>query len=396
MAGALSDIRVLDVSTEVAGPYCARLLGDFGADVIKVEPLGGDPGRRLDPLVDGVDEPDRSAFFAFLNANKRGICLNLDTLQGQAMFRALARQADIVVESFPPGYLDERRVGYDLLDAARPGIILTSITPFGQTGPWRDREGADITAFALSGWADINARAGGPPLKGSGHQASFVAAVAAFLGTLAALIHRDRTGEGDHVDVSTLEALTEIFGPRFLAAQHGATADRPMSPGVTDFMAGPVPCRDGYFSLTLSRAHFWRDAMNELGLSELATDEHFWSRQANRADLARKVEPAIAQRGKYELFERLSTLRVVSGMVLTTKELYENPHVRDRGFFVEVEQPGIGRVEMPGAPFKMGATPASYRRPAPRLGEHTDEVLAEMLALTADDIEGLRHAGDIA
>src|SRR5581483_3382170 len=141
MTGALSDIRVLDVSTGVAGPFCARLLGDFGADVVKVEPPGGDPARGLEPLVPERDGGLRSAFFAYLNADKRGIVVDLESAGGQALFRALARQADVVVESYPPGYLDDRRVGYDLLDAARPGIILTSITPFGPSGPWRDRPG---------------------------------------------------------------------------------------------------------------------------------------------------------------------------------------------------------------------------------------------------------------
>ena len=397
MSGALSDIRVLDVSTEVAGPYCARLLADFGADVVKVEPLTGEPGRRLEPLADGVDGPDSSAFFAFLNTNKRGIALNLESVQGQALFRALARRADVVIESFKPGYLDEHRAGYDLLDAARPGIILTSITPFGQTGPWRDREGNDLTAFALSGWAEINARNGGPPLKGSGYQASFVAAAAAFLGTLSALIYRDQSGEGQQVDVSMLEALTETFGPRFLGAQHGGQTGSARAPGErSDFISGPVPCKDGFFALTLSRAHFWRDAMNELGLPELATDSVFWNRVGQRNELAAKVEPAILAREKNELFDKLSTLRVVSGMVLTPEELYANRHLRDRGFFVEIEQPVLGKVSMPGAPFKMSATPAAYSRPAPRLGEHTDVVLRELLGLEDDDISKLRGAGDVA
>jgi formyl-CoA transferase len=397
MAAALSDIRVLDLSTEVGGPYCAKLLADFGADVIKVEPLRGDPGRMLEPLARGADSSQASAFFAFLNTNKRGIALNVDSTEGQALFRALARQADIVVESFAPGFLDQRRVGYDLLDAARPGIILTSITPFGQDGPWREREGNDLTAFALSGWAQINANAGGSPLKGSGHQASFVAGVVAFLGTLAALWRRDRDGTGQHVDVSVLEALTEAYGPRFLQAEHGGfEVARTLGRERNDFMAGPVPCADGYFSLTLSRAHFWRDAMNELGLPELARDEIFWNRQGGREELAAKVEPALAERGKYELFDKLSTLRVVSGMVLSTEELYANPHVRERGFWVDVEHQGIGRVEMPGAPFKMSGTPAAYLRPAPRLGEHTDDVLCDLLGLDAVGLAGLRRAGDIA
>lgn len=385
----LDDIRVLDLSHDVAGPYCARLMADFGADVIKVEPPDGEPGRSPTPLFDD----ESSAFFAWLNLNKRGITLNLETTAGQAMLRALARQADVVIESFRPGYLDARRVGFDLLEAAKPGIILTSITPFGQNGPWRDRPGNDLTAYAHSGWAWINGIAGREPLKGSGHQASFVAAVDAFLATLAALIYRDRHGVGQHVDVSVLEALTEMFGPRFLGVQHAGGADT-MREGGT-FFDGPVECRDGHFSLTLSRAYFWRDAMTELGLPELATDDLFWSRRGHRDDLAAKVQPKIAQRGKYELFEKLSTLRVVSGMVLTTEELLANPHVEARGFFFEQEVPGHGSVKLPGAPFKMSATPAEYRRPAPALGEHTREVLQELLGLEEADIEALVRTGDV-
>ncbi|HEY7269910.1 MAG TPA: CoA transferase [Dehalococcoidia bacterium] len=391
MTAVLSDIRVLDLSIDVAGPFCARLLGDFGADVIKVEPLDGDPGRNLEPVVEGV-----SGFFSYLNSDKRSIAVNLDSTQGQALMRGLARQADIVVESFTPGYLDERRAGYDLLEAARPGIILTSITPFGQTGPWRHRPGNDLTAYALSGWADMNGQAGKPPLKGSGSQASFVGGIAGFLGTVSALFYRDQHDVGQHVDVSILEALTEIYGPRFLGAQHAdANAEARATRDRQDFISGPVPCKDGYFALTLSRAHFWRDAMNELGLPELARDDIFWNRVSMRDELAGKVQGAIAQRDKYELFERISMLRAVSGMVLSTEELYANPHIQERGFFVEVEQPVLGRVAMPGAPFKMSATPFEYQRPAPRFAQHTDEVLRELLGLGPDSIAELRAAGDV-
>ncbi len=388
MPSALSDIRVLDLSRDVAGAFCARLMGDFGADVIKVEPRGGDPCRGLAPLKDGAPGDGQSILFAYLNTNKRGITLDIESPGGASLLHGLACKTDVVVESFAPGYLDALGAGFDGLETLRPGIILTSITPYGQTGPWRDREGNDLTAFALSGWASLNSSAGGPPLKGSGHQASYVGGLAGFFGTLSALVYRDRHGVGQQVDVSILEALTEIYGPRFLQAQHtgvdGGGRER------DDFMGGPVPCQDGYFSLTLSRAHFWRDAMNELGLPELADAEHFWGRQGHRAELAARVEPKIARRGKYELFEALSTLRVVSGMVLTTEELYANPHLLERGFFVEVDQPGLGRVEMPGAPFKMGATAFEIRRPAPRLGEHTSEVLEELLGLSDAGLEELR------
>ncbi len=395
MTGALSDLRVLDLSIDVAGPFCGKLLGDFGADVIKVEPPGGDPGRDLPPFVDDVSGPERSGFFAYLNSNKRGVTLNLGSTRGQALLRALARHADIVVESFAPGYLDERRAGFDLLEAAKPGIIVTSITPFGQTGPWAGREGNDLTAYALSGWASINGVAGKAPLKGSGYQASFLGGIAGFFGTLSALIYRERNGVGQQVDVSVLEALTEIFGPRFLGAQHAGEGTGDGRREKLDFMSGPVECKDGHFSLTLSRAHFWRDAMNTLGLRELAQSEQFFDRVRQRDELSALIEPKIAEWDKQDLFGTLSALRVVSGMVLTTEELFANPHVRDRGFFVAADQPGLGGVEMPGAPFKMGATPWALRRPAPRLGEHTEEVLAEALGLSAGDVEDLRRDGDL-
>ncbi len=393
MASALADLRVLDISTDVAGPFCARLLGDFGADVIKVEAPSGDPARDLLPFKDALPGPEHSGFFAYLNTNKRGMTLDLTSVAGQALFRALVTRADIVVESMPPGRLDEMALGYERLEAAKPGLVLTSITPFGQTGPWRDRQGNDLTAYALSGWASINGMPDGPPLKGSGWQASFVGGLAGFFGTLSALVYRDRHGVGQQVDVSVVEALAELFGPRLLQVEHAGVESKREKP---DFFRGPVACRDGYFSLTISRAHFWRDAMNELGLPELAENEQFWNRMQHRAELSAKVEPKIAERSKRELFDQLALLRVVCGMVLTTEELYSDPHVRDRAFFVEVDQPGIGRVEMPGAPFKMTATPWSLRRPAPGPGEHTDEVLRDLLALDDDDIAGLRREGVVA
>ncbi len=392
MPAALSDIRVIDLSTDVAGPFCARLLADFGADVIKVEPPAGEPGRSLPPRKEGAAGPEASIFFAYLNSNKRGMTLDIESKAGQSLLRALVRGADVVVEGFRPGYLDSLGLGYDRLESARPGLVMTSITPFGQTGPWSEREGNDLTIYALSGWASINGLPDMPPLKGSGCQASYVGALAGFLGTLSALVYRDRHGVGQQVDVSVLEALTELFGPRLLQAQHAG--QEPIREKA-DFMKGPVEAKDGYFSLTLSRAHFWRDAMNELGLPELAEGELFWDRARHRAELSTLIEPKIRERGMHELFDKLSTLRVVSGMVLTTEDLYSDPHIRDRGFFSEIEQPALGSVEMPGAPFKMTETPWELRRPAPRLGEHTDEVLKEMLSLSEEEIAALRKDGCI-
>jgi CoA:oxalate CoA-transferase len=410
---ALADLRVLDLSGQVAGPFCAKLLGDFGADVIKVEPPGGEAGRRLAPLVwndeRGTmnDEPPGhslrssfivprssflSAFFLYLNTSKRGITLDIATHTGAALLRRLVRRADIVVESFPPGYLERLGLGFEALEELRPGIILTSITPFGQSGAWRDLPANELVAYACSGWASINGWPDREPLKGSGYQASFQAGVAAFDATMAAVVCRDRQGIGQHVDVSLLEPSVASFAPALLTAQYRG---EPPSRQRGDFQRGPVPAADGYFSLTLSRAHFWRDAMNELGLPELAFDERWYEasyRQEHHHEIAPVVEARIATREKRELFEALGALRVVGGMVLNSEELFADPHVRERGFFTTVDHPEAGPLEYPGMPFRMSATPGAIGRPAPRLGEHTAEVLGEV-GVTVGEVARLRAAG---
>jgi formyl-CoA transferase/CoA:oxalate CoA-transferase len=389
---ALDDLRVLDLSGQVAGPFCARLLGDFGADVIKVEPPGGEDGRRLPPLdVDRLG-PEASAFFLYLNANKRGITLDITTPTGADIFRRLVRETDVVVESFPPGLMDSLGLGFDALEALRPGIIVTSITPFGQTGPWRDLPANELITYACSGWASVTGRPDREPLKGSGYNASFQAGVAAFNATLNAVIYRDRAGVGQHADVSILEPSVASFAPGILGAQYRGEPGRRQK---GNFQRGPVATADGHFSLTLSRAHFWRDAMNELGLPQFAEDpKYFQGRQEIAEEIAPEVEGRIAQRGKRELFEALGRLRVVGGMVLTTAELFEDPHVRAREFFVTMAHPTAGTLAYPGAPFKMSATPWEMCRPAPLLSQHTAEVLAGV-GITTGDLVILKSAGVI-
>jgi CoA:oxalate CoA-transferase len=409
---ALDDLRVLDLSGQVAGPFCAKLLGDFGADVIKVEPPSGEAGRRLAPLVGRVlgskfrvsgkaeapgtrnlePRTELSAFFLYLNTSKRGITLDITTASGAACLRRLVQRADVVVESFPPGFLDRLGFSFESLESLRPGLILTSITPFGRSGPWRDLPINELIAYACSGWASINGWPEREPLKGSGYQASFQAGLAAFDATMAAVVCRDRQRIGQHVDVSILEPSVSSFAPALLTAQYRG---EPPIRRRGDFQRGPVPTADGYFSLTLSRAHFWRDAMNELGLPELAHDSRWYEpsyREEHHHEIAPAVEARIATRGKRELFDALGALRVVGGMVLTSEEIFADPHVRERGFFHTVEHPDAGPLEYPGMPFRMSATPGSIRRPAPRLGEHTVEVLAEA-GIAPADVARLKAAG---
>lgn len=374
---ALDDLRVLDLSTGVAGPFCGRLLAGFGADVLKIEPPGGEEGRDLPPLFDGVQGPERSAFFRWLNAGKRMTELNVRSVDGANELRRLARLADLVIESFGPGRLDQLFAGEHELSQINPGLIVVSLSPFGREGPWRDRPLDDLTAYALSGWADLNGRPGREPLKGSGYQASFQAGISAFIAALGALVHRDRSGEGQQVDVSLLDATVASFAPALLAAQYEGEPLRPRPP---DFTGGPVPAADGYFALTLSRGHFWRDAMNELGLPELAFDERFYEpsyRQQHAKEVASIVEGRIAKRGVRELFDALARLRVVCGMVLSTADLYTNEHVAARGFMQRLSRPDGGSVLAPGAPFRMSRTPWREELRFARLGEHTQSTLAE-------------------
>ncbi|HEY8820286.1 MAG TPA: CoA transferase [Dehalococcoidia bacterium] len=392
---ALDDLRVLDLSGHVAGPYCAKMLADFGADVIKIEPPGGESGRRLPPFIDDVPGPDRSAFFLFLNTNKRSVTLDVTTPSGMAILRQLIEDTDIIVESFPPGMLDELGLGYESMEGIRPGIILTSVTPFGQTGPWRDLPINDLVAYACSGWASINGWPNREPLKASGYQGSMQAGLLAFVATMNAVVYRDRnTGKGQHVDVSILEPLLATFAPIVLQAQYEGAPHGRRAP---NFQNGPVPAKDGYFALTLSRAHFWRDAMNELGLPDLAYDQRFYESKSRREHaplVAPLVESRIAGREKQELFEALGTLRVVGGMVLTTEEIFADRHVRERRFLVESDDVDGRRISYPGAPFKMSETPWHLSKTAPRLGQHTAEVLGA-IGLQPSELSSLATAAVI-
>jgi crotonobetainyl-CoA:carnitine CoA-transferase CaiB-like acyl-CoA transferase len=386
---ALENLRVLDLSSEVAGPYCARLFGDYGADVIKVEPTGGERGRDLEPFFPMISSSERSAFFTFLNFNKRGIVLDLQSESGRDVFLRLLGEADVVVESFRPGYLESLGLGFEALEARKPGIILTSITPYGQTPPWSEREGNDLTAFAMGLWADANQVDGMPPLKGAGYSASFVAGIAAYVATLAAVLGRGESGIGNHVDVSIVEAIAALMAPMFYGAQtqgarrRGAGGER------------LTRVKDGYMSLTLGLTRFLDQAWIELGLPDVEEGRALWE-HGDRAELMQKVAEAAAAREKYDLFLSLTELQCPAGMALTTADLFSDPHLRQRGFWVEVDQPGAGKIEMPGPSFQLSQTPFTVRRPSPAVGQHTDEVLSGLLGLSEGEVQQLRRGGAIA
>lgn len=383
-------LRVLDLSTEVAGPYCAKVFGDYGAEVIKIEPPGGEFGRTLAPFFDSVAPPESSAFFAFLNLNKRGMVLNLESTDAREILLDLVKGADVVVESFKPGYLPSLGLSYEALDAIRPGLVMTSVTPYGQTDPWSHREGNDLTVSALGMWANINEVEGRPPLKSAGYNASFVGGIAAYLATVAAIHGRDEQGVGQYIDVSIVEAISALVAPMFYSAQ--TQGPRRWRSGGGERL---TRVKDGYMSLTLGLTRFLDQAWLELGLPDLDEGRRMWE-QGQRAELMQRVGQAAASREKYELFFKLLELQCPAGMALTTGDLFSDPHLRERGFWVEVDQPGVGKVEMPATSFLMSETPFALTRPSPQLGQHTDEVLAKVLNYDAAKISALRREGAVA
>ena len=369
---ALADLRVLDLSTRLSGAFCARQLADLGADVVLLEAPEGHALRSEPPFLHDEPGSEHSLLHSYANFNKRSVCLAVDAPQRQA----LAGHADVVVVS-----------SVDALEAVRllvrPDAVVVAITPHGATGPRAQLPGNDLTAYAISGWAALNGLQGRPPLKGSHNQVGYLAGTFAACSAIAALFEREHSGVGQEIDVSEAEALTITAGPSLLmSAYEGRNPDR----HVGDIFSGPVAASDGYVSITFSRAHFWRDAMNALGLPELAEDPRYtdtWARRQYRAELAPQIEAKVAERDRWGLFEHLGLLRCVCGVVLDMQDLATNPHLHDRGLPVPVTL-ADETFDVPGAPYRMSHTPWTRRLEPPRLGEHTQQVIADWLSEVAE------------
>jgi len=367
---ALAGVRVIDISTTPAASWASRLFADAGADVILVEPTEGHPLRRVGPFTDDGASVAEAHFLA----NKRSVTLDLGDATGRGTLRELIENADIVVSSYSPSRLEALGLTYDSFELS--DLIMTHVTAHGMTGALAEVPGNDLTVAARSGWASINGNADREPLKPAAWTSSYCAGVAAYAATVAALRWRDAyPGQGQEVDVAETEVMAATFAPGMLRSLYNGAAQRRQS--TDDQLAGPVPVADGHFALTLSRAHFWRDAMNLLGLEDLAEDERYgasWFRQAHREEYSGRVAEAMGQWNKMDLFEELAIRRVVAGPVLYMSELRATDHLQDRDYWRRPADTPDGP-EYPGAAYQMTATPAALDRRAPRAGEHTGEVL---------------------
>jgi crotonobetainyl-CoA:carnitine CoA-transferase CaiB-like acyl-CoA transferase len=395
MPAALDDLRVLDISQGIAGSLCAKLLADFGADVIKVEQSGGECGRRMPPFAGGDAHPEKSLVFLLTNLNKRGITLNLDQPQGAEIFRELARGVDVVVESFSPGYLASLGLDHATLECQNPGLVTTSITPFGQTGPYRDYQGEEIVAYAMSGIMSISGTTDREPLKHGGFQAQYEAGFNGTLATLFTLVLRDATGTGQHVDVSVQEvvASTMVINQPFYTWTGGVQGRR--RPFGTMF-GNVMPCKDGYVVNQAGGGASWDDVADFYGREELK-DERFAEvnqRVIHGEALDELLIDAARDRTMAEMFKTASEkYRMLLGIVQTPADLADCAQLASRDFYEEVEHPAIGKIKVPFTLWNMTETPARYRRPAPLLGQHNLEVYGEILGYTEDDVMRLRQSG---
>lgn len=393
----LDDLRVLDLSQGLAGPICAKILADFGADVVKVEPLTGDTARLTAPHFGKVPHPEKSLIYLLANLNKRGVTLNLDHAEGRALLRQMARTTDLIVESFKPGYLASLGLDYAVLAKENPRLIMISITPFGQTGPYSAYESEEIVTYALSGIMSISGLAGREPLKHGGMQSQYEGGLSGAVGAIAALHARDMLGEGQHVDVSLQDVVTStlvIHQPMY--GWVGAVQGRRRPSGSS---YGQVqPCKDGYFIWQTGGGAEWSDITEFFGVEELK-EERFASvagRALHGEDLDRVVLEATKNRTMQELFRTASEkYHMLFGIVQEPQDLARCPHLEAREFFQEVDHPVIGVVKVPFRLWSMPDAPAVYRRPAPLLGQHNFEVFGELLGLDTDRMVALAAKGVI-
>ena len=411
--GPLAPYRVLDL-TDNAGWLCGRILGDLGADIVKVEPPGGDPGRRVGVFYRDDPDPAKNLFWLAYNAGKRGITLDLDNGKGRSLLRRLAQRADFLVESFPPGYLDARDLGYRTLREMNPRLVLTSITPFGQSGPYARHRGSDLVAMAVSGLMSLVGEPGRPPLRVSLPQAAMWTGMHAAAGTLIAHHYRQATGRGQQVDVSMQASLLWALAN---APAHWSLLREDLHRGgsriVGRSMAGArmraiYRCRDGHINFIFYGGEAGRRSNEALAQWMAESDEapewlkhKDWgafnvaaTTQEEIDALERPFVEFLGRRTKAEFAAESLKRGILGYPVADARDIRTDPQLAAREFWQAVEHPELdATVTYPGSFARFSAARCEIRRRAPGIGEHNDEIYRVELGLARDELEALRHEG---
>lgn len=399
-AAALAGLRVVEIGGRIAGPFCTKLLADYGADVIKVEhPKTGDPARRWGPFRDDVPSIEGGGLFLHCNTNKRSLTLDYSTRHGACILSELISTCDLVVEAARPGSLARHGVGHEQFLERHPRLVWCAISNFGQNGPYRDWEATEMTLYAMGGAMQTTGLPDREPLKMAHTVLLFHAGTIAAAFAMAAVLHAEATGEGQLVDVSLFEVVTSSPDRASLnlvceAYTGSLTFNRSAAPGWSILPTGVYPCADGYVHFNAPLISWWPRFARMIGRPELETDPHF---TANLNDLRLKpeVDAMLLEwtmtRTKREVQEQAQACGFAGSAVNTMEDLFSDPHFAARGFFVEVDHPEVGRLRYPGAPFRMSETPWRAGR-APLLGEHTVEILGA-LGYDAEAVARMREQG---
>lgn len=402
MAGALSGLKVVELGEMVSAPYAAKLMADMGAEVIKIErPGGGDRARSRGPFPGGQAHPEKSGLYLYLNTNKLGLTLDVSRPEGFDLLERLVTDADVLIHNVAPPEMDRIGLNFERLRGRNPRLVMSSISPWGLSGPKREWRAEDLTLWSASGICYVNG--GGPdhpempPLKAFGQQSGFQGGVHAAVATMGAVFAQTRDGEGQHVEVSVYESLasqTEMFFEfwPYMGMVASRLGQKPLQP------LEVMECRDGYIFVCCVEEHQWRNFVELMGSPEWASEEIFsdrLKRGINWDGLKVFLTDWVKQQSVLELYRKAQARRIPFAPVSTMGDLLASEHLKKRGFFVEITHPVAGTHKYPGAPLKYHRTPWEIRRPAPTLGQHNEEIFGERLGLKAARIEELRRAAVI-
>ncbi len=397
VSGALSGIRVLDLTRVLAGPYCTMMLADLGAEVIKIETPGtGDDMRYYPPFRNGS-----SIFYAYVNRNKKGITLNLKSPEGRELFLKMAAKSDIVVENFRPGVMEKLHIGYDVLKETNPRIIYGAVSGFGGYGRYSDRPGYDIIAQAVGGLMSITGPRGGEPTSCGNAMGDVLGGLNLTVGLLAALNARNITGAGQKVDVSLVDSVVASLEAAPLSyLETGEQPERIGNEHPATYPYAPFTARDKQVIIGAGNQKLYEKLVALMGKPELLEDPRFATLDArnvreNRDALKPIIDGWASQYSAEELVDTVLAAGVPAAPIMDMKDITENPHIaRDREMFVEVDHPVIGKMRITGNPVKLSDTPAKIARRAPAdLGEDNEPVYQEILGLSPDEVKRLKEKG---
>lgn len=390
--GVFEGVKVLDLSEDIAGSFCARLLGDYGADVLKLEPPAGAALRKMGPFFGDDPHGEKSLFYLVMNLNKKGATLNLETATGRSLLKQLAQHVDVIIEADRPGRLSQLGLGYHEISEMNPGLVMTSITPFGQDGPYSQYLGEEIVSYAMGMIMSISGVQGEEPLKHGGFQAQYEGGLNGAAATAMALFMQLNTGEGQHIDVSTTECVAStMLATQTLYPFSGGTPARRRPSG--SMFGHPMPCADGWIIVQTGGGASWEDISGFFQSPEML--EPRFSNQAQRSQHGEELDEIVLNnikgRSKWELFPKAAQARMLFGLVQTPSELAECAQLASRDFYREIDHPVIGKIKVPAVLFNLSLTPYVQCAPAPTLGQHNQEIYVDGLGYSQQDMNRLRQ-----